>query len=42
MLPRSSNEVHIRELANLLTGDPFLDEEDLTIIDEISLDMKEL
>ena len=42
VLPRSSNEVHIRELANLLTGDPFLDEEDLTIIDEISLDMKEL
>ena len=42
VLPRSSNEVHIRELANLLTGDPFLDKEDFTIIDEISPDVKEL
>jgi len=42
VIPRSSNEVHIRQLANLLTGDPFLDEEDLAIIDEISLDMNEL
>jgi len=42
VIPRSSNEAHIRQLANLLTEDPFLEEEDLAIIDEMGDDLNEL
>jgi len=42
VIPRSNKEVHIKQLANLLTEDPFLNEEDLAIIDEMGNDLNEL
>ncbi len=37
VIPRSSKEKHIRELANLLNGESFLDSHDLELIDSMSL-----
>jgi diketogulonate reductase-like aldo/keto reductase len=38
VIPRSSKEKHIRELANLLHYKPFLQEADLELIDSLSMD----
>mmetsp|Transcript_4940 Transcript_4940/g.6040 ORF Transcript_4940/g.6040 Transcript_4940/m.6040 type:complete len:337 (-) Transcript_4940:80-1090(-) len=37
VIPRSSQEKHIKELANLLNHDPFLDRNDLELIDSLSM-----
>jgi diketogulonate reductase-like aldo/keto reductase len=36
VIPRSSKKHHIAELANLLTREPFLEEEDLAKIDAMN------
>ena len=36
VIPRSSKKQHIEELANLLNGEPFLEEDDLSKIDQMS------